>query len=221
MQSTMAEHLGPGEVRTDQMDIYEGDRNDIAAMVRITCGELLYCPVMRLNPGWTDCILSEACGHPVVSRNFRFFMAVDPTMVPYAYDFLSARGFPHPCGWGQEDPKDRVMGCAIFYPTLRLDAGRPLPNTDPFHHAPQKLPCRVCMGILAFICVANPPLSRRAMYLDNIVVRKKHQRKGVAKALMSAVAPSPLFTPLPAVLVDLGRASAPRDGCRYGPLRLI
>ena len=42
------------------------------------------------------------------------------------------------------------MGCAVFYPMLRLDIGPHL-------------------------------------YLDNIVVRKKYQRRGVAKALMHRV----------------------------------
>jgi len=47
----------------------------------------------------------------------------------------------------QEDKKEAIMGCAVFYPMLRLDIGQHL-------------------------------------YLDNIVVRNKHQRKGVARALM-------------------------------------
>ena len=47
----------------------------------------------------------------------------------------------------QEDKKEAIMGCAVFYPMLRLDIGQHL-------------------------------------YLDNIVVRNKHQRKGVARALI-------------------------------------
>ena len=89
------------------MRIREGGVADVKALVRVSC----------------------ACGHPCVSRTFRFLLALDEE---------------------ESDEKEAVMGVAAFYPLLCESGG--------FH-----------------------------CYLDNIVVSKKHRRKGVGSALMDAV----------------------------------